>query len=52
MLLASQIIKKKFQTTHIVIAYVPLSGMTMVLPVHIMGEHMAGVQVTFLMVLV
>jgi short subunit dehydrogenase-like uncharacterized protein len=52
MLLASQIIKKKFQTTHIVITYVPLSGMTMELPVHIMGEHMAGVQVTFLMVLV
>jgi hypothetical protein len=52
MLLASQIINRRFQTTHIVITYAPLSGMTMELPVQIMEEHMAGAQVTFLMVVV
>jgi hypothetical protein len=51
MLLASQIIKKKPQTTHIVITYAPLSGMTMELLVQIMEDHIAGFQVTFLMVL-
>jgi hypothetical protein len=52
MLLASQIINKKLQTTHFVITYVPLFGLTMELPVHIRGEYMAGVQVTFLIVIV
>jgi hypothetical protein len=52
MLLALQIINKKFQTTHIVITYVPLSGMTMEFPVQILEEHMAGAQVTLLMVVV
>jgi hypothetical protein len=52
MLLALQIINKKFQTTHIVITYAPLSGVTMELPVQILEDHMAGVQVTLLMVVV
>jgi hypothetical protein len=51
MLLALQIINRKLQTTHIVITYVPLSGVTMEPPVQILEDFMAGVQVTFLMAL-
>ena len=52
MLLALQIIKKKLQTTHIVIIYVPLSGLAMELHAQILEDHMAGVEVTLLMVIV
>jgi hypothetical protein len=52
MLLAFQIIKKKLQTTHIVIIYVPLSGLAMELHAQILKDHMAGVEVTFLIVIV
>jgi hypothetical protein len=52
MLLVLQIIKRRFQTTHIVITYAPLSGMTMELPVQISEDFISGVQATLLIVIV
>ena len=52
MLLASPIINRKLQTTHIVKVFAPLTGMTMDLPVKFLDQFMARLLAILRMMLV